>query len=194
MHKLILAFSLLLCGAPAFPLTLELFGALPVVANDASESPITYLGGAAGIGLTSLDQEDTFGVTVTSVFYAPFKAESPAQESGAALGDLFAIPFGVHVSLGCSVLPFETISGEFSFPVTVGLHTKTDLLKNETHLDLGVSTTLGIKISRATFSGFLRAEVFFDMYRIIFPVEGKVTAAGPNVLGFIPQAGIGIFL
>jgi hypothetical protein len=191
MRRAAVSIGLFLCAAGLFPYTLEIFGAFPLVISDAPEESVVYKAGAIGVGFSTLDNDKTFGVAVTGLIYTPFTAESTAG-NGSEIAALFKAPVGFHLSIGCSVLPFETKIPGFFFPVTISLHTKMDNLRPNVHLDLGISTTLGAKFVRKRFSGFVRMEAFFDVYRLSIPEKGSAVTSGPNVFGLIPQAGFGI--
>ncbi|GMO53301.1 MAG: hypothetical protein Pg6C_19650 [Treponemataceae bacterium] len=184
----------LLSGVRAFGVSVEIFGAVPMVVSDISDEPAAYKSYGAGIAITTLERDATFGLTAAGITYSPFFAES-IKKAGAAkadrhgVGEVFFLPFGFHLSLGCSVLPFET--RVIFFPVTVSFHFKTDYLRTETHIDMGVAAAAGIKCQVKRVNFFVRAEIFFDIYRVVIPFRGKLETKGPNVFGVTPQAGIG---
>ncbi|MDR1786534.1 MAG: hypothetical protein LBR23_08785 [Spirochaetaceae bacterium] len=194
MRKILIGAWVFCCAAALFPYTIEVFGALPVVISDVSDVSFTYLSGGVGAGFTTLDGERTFGVTVTAIAYMPFSAEFTAKDGELPRSALAAAPVGMHLSLGCSVLPVDAITGAVSFPVTVSLHGKADFLQGEAHVDTGVAAAGGIKITGGRFSGFARMEIFFDIYRLVFPQGGGFSTAGPNVFGLTPHIGAGFTL
>jgi hypothetical protein len=194
MKKTFLTVTLAFLSSGAFALSLELFTAFPFVVSDVSENPAVYRATAVGIGVTTLERDATFGLTAWGIAYSPSYAESVRKEGSDepdrhGVSEVFLLPFGFHLSLGCSVLPFETKT--VRFPVTVSFHFKTDFLKSEAHIDMGVAAALGIKYQVMRLNFFARAEIFFDIYRIVIPYRGKLDTKGPNVFGVVPHAGIG---
>lgn len=184
----------LLSGVRAFGISVEIFGAVPMVLSDVSDEPAVYKSGGAGIAITTLERDAAFGLTATGIAYSPFFAES-IKKAGSNQADrhgvpeIFFLPFGFHISLGCSVLPFETRT--IFFPVTVSFHSKMDYLKSEAHIDMGIAAAAGVKYQVKRVNFFARAEIFFDIYRIVIPFGGKLETKGPNVFGVTPQIGIG---
>jgi hypothetical protein len=194
MKKAFLAIILAVLSQGVFPFSLELFTAFPFIVSDISEYPAVYKATAVGIGITTLERGATFGLTAWGIAYSPYSAESLKREGSGlpdqrGISEVFMLPFGFQLSLGCSVLPFETKT--VVFPVTVSFHSKTDFLKSETHIDMGIAAAAGIKYQLKRWNFFVRAEMFFDMYRIVIPYRGKLDTKGPNVLGIVPHAGIG---
>jgi hypothetical protein len=195
MRKLFVFFILpLLFCARSFALTLEAFAAFPLVLSDVSELPITYKANALGFGVSTLEGNAEFGLTATGVIYLPYTAESLRKTGGNVYGveNLFLVSLGFHLSLGCSVLVFNTKS--LFFPVTISFHAKTDFLQTETHIDMGIAAAMGVTHPFWRMNFFARVEIFFDMYRIIIPQKGKLETMGPNVFGVIPQVGLGFRL
>jgi hypothetical protein len=190
--KITAVIAVCIASASLYCITFEFFAAFPIIISDVSALPVTYQSSAFGIGVTTLEDEQTFGITVTGLAYVPFDAQLIKENDAGKYGvsELFLLPFGLHFSIGCTVLPVET--NTVYFPITVSFHSKTDFLKTETHIDMGVAAAAGIKVVINRFNIFARAEVFLDMYRIIIPYQEKLDTAGPSVFGVTPQVGFGI--
>jgi hypothetical protein len=174
-----------------FAAQFEIFGAAPIAVSDEYDQTPQSLGAGLGIGFTSMDKGESFGVMMNGIVYhrllntrnvdsAPFPEEMS--------------PVGLDFTFGAMVLPFDT--KYLTIPITLAFHTRAALLDGVTQFDFGAAGTISFTFWSQRNGLFVRSLFYLDFSRVNvvhknFNFEPKARLSS---FGIIPQIGFTIRL
>jgi hypothetical protein len=179
----------------AFAAQFEVFAATPIAIMDEYEQTPQSMGAGLGIGFTSMDKGESFGVMMNSIVYYHL-----LNMDSSVLRPENMSPIGLDLTLGCTVLPLNT--NHFTIPITLAFHTRVAFLDDATQFDFGAAGTLGFTIWGKQSGFFVRSLFYLDFTRVQLVYEnfnyeenfGFESIARLSTFGFIPQIGFTIRL
>jgi hypothetical protein len=170
-----------------FAAQLEIFPAFPIALSDAYGQTPSSLSGGLGIGLTSMDKSESFGITMRGIVSHRLLDMNNGVDS-VPLPEGMS-PIGIDVALGTSVLVINT--RYFAMPVTIAFHTRAAILEGATQFDFGIAGITGFTFWGKQQSGFFVRSVFYlDFTRVQFIYENFTFEKN---LGFEPKARLSSF-
>jgi hypothetical protein len=192
---LVVAFFFLFSGA--FAAQFEIFPATPIVVADVYEQTPLAMGVGLGLGFTSMDKGESFGVMMNSIVYFHLP-DTHIADSAPFPEDMY--PVGLDFTFGATVLPIKT--NRITFPVTLAFHTRAILREGITQFDFGAAGTAGVIIWGKQSGFFVRSLFYLDFTRVQLVYEnfsfeknlGFEPVARLSTFGIIPEIGFTIRL